>query len=100
MEPRRWEEIQAAFNELVELDESGEAGGFLFYVMLYVVVETLRRRLEREKQLHLDDALSDTREVAEALAYAHRQCVVHRDINPENILLAEGQAIVADFGIA
>jgi len=85
---------------ILPLHDSGEAGGFLFYVMPYVTGETLRRRLEREQQLPLDDALSVTREVAEALDYAHRQGVVHRDIKPENILLAEGQAIVADFGIA
>jgi len=85
---------------ILPLHDSGEASGFLYYVMPYVAGETLRRRLNRERQLPLDDALRATREVAEALDYAHRQGVVHRDIKPENVLLADGQAVVADFGIA
>ncbi len=80
--------------------DSGEAAGFLYYVMPYVEGESLRNRLTREKQLPLDDALRIAREVADALSYAHRRGVVHRDIKPENILLESEHAVVADFGIA
>ena len=80
--------------------DSGEAGGVLWYVMPYVEGESLRDRLTREPQLPLEDALAITREVADALAYAHSHDVVHRDIKPENIMLSGGHAIVADFGIA
>jgi TolB-like protein len=73
---------------------------FLFYVMPYVEGESLRDRLERERQLPLEEALQLTREVAEALSYAHSRGVIHRDIKPENILLEGGHALVADFGIA
>ena len=72
----------------------------LYYVMPYVEGESLRDRLNREKQLPIDDALEIASEVADALGSAHRQGVVHRDIKPENILLSEGHAVVADFGIA
>src|SRR5215211_2525554 len=86
---------------ILPLLDSGEAGGLLYYVMPYVAGESLRARLERETQLAVDDALRIAREVASALDYAHRHGVVHRDIKPENILLDEdGQALVADFGIA
>jgi serine/threonine protein kinase len=68
--------------------------------MPYVEGESLRARLDREKQLPLDDALRIAREVADALSYAHQQGVVHRDIKPENILLARGHARVADLGVA
>ncbi len=85
---------------ILPLLDSGEAAGTLFYVMPYVAGETLRHRLEREKQLPIADALAIAREVADALDYAHRQQVVHRDIKPENILLEDGHAVVADFGIA
>ena len=78
----------------------GEGPCYLFYVMPAVTGESLRQRLERERQLPIDDALRIAREVASALDYAHRQGVVHRDIKPENILLHEGSAMVADFGIA
>jgi serine/threonine-protein kinase len=80
--------------------DSGAAGGRLFYTMPYVEGESLRDRLRREQQLPIDDALRITREVADALGYAHRQGVVHRDIKPENILLSQGHALVADFGVA
>ena len=66
----------------------------------YVEGESLRDRLNREKQLPLDDALRITREVADALSFAHSRGIVHRDIKPENILLESGHAVVADFGIA
>jgi serine/threonine-protein kinase len=85
---------------VLPLYDSGEAAGVLYYVMPYVEGESLRDRLDREKQLPLDDSLRIAREVASALAYAHSRDVVHRDIKPENILLAGGEAFVADFGIA
>jgi serine/threonine-protein kinase len=85
---------------ILPLLDSGEAQGFLYYVMPYVEGESLRDRLEHEKQLPLDDALLIAREVADALSYAHSHDVVHRDIKPENILLESGHAVVADFGIA
>jgi len=85
---------------ILPLHDSGEAGGFLYYVMPYMAGESLRARLARETQLPVDDALQITREVADALGYAHGHGVVHRDIKPENILLESGHAVVADFGIA
>ena len=85
---------------ILPLFDSGTAGGFLYYVMPYVEGETLRAKLDREKQLAVDEAVRIAREVASALDYAHRHGVVHRDIKPENILLHDGQALVADFGIA
>ncbi|WP_411281543.1 protein kinase domain-containing protein, partial [Gemmatimonas sp.] len=85
---------------LLPLFESGEAGGLLFYVMPFVDGETLRARLEREKQLPVDEAVRLSVAIAQALDYAHRRGVIHRDLKPENILLADGQPLVADFGIA
>ncbi len=85
---------------ILPLHDSGEADGFLYYVMPYVAGESLRERLSREKQLPLEDALAITRDVADALSYAHGHDVVHRDIKPENILLEERHAVVSDFGIA
>jgi serine/threonine-protein kinase len=85
---------------ILPLYDSGEADGFLYYVMPLVEGESLRDRLRREKQLPLDDALRIAREVADALSYAHAHGVVHRDIKPENLLLESGHAVVADFGIA
>jgi Tol biopolymer transport system component len=85
---------------LLALFDSGEADGLLFYVMPYVEGESLRDRLDREKQLPLDDALRIATAVASALDYAHRHGVIHRDLKPENILLHDGQPLVADFGIA
>jgi eukaryotic-like serine/threonine-protein kinase len=85
---------------ILPLFDSGEADGYLFYVMPFVEGETLRDRLNREKQLPVPEALRIAGEVASALDYAHRRGVVHRDIKPENILVHEGQALVADFGIA
>jgi serine/threonine protein kinase/Flp pilus assembly protein TadD len=85
---------------ILPLFDSGEAGGFLFYVMPYVEGESLRERLNREKQLTLEDSVMMARSIAGALDYAHRHGIVHRDIKPENILLHEGEVMVTDFGIA
>ena len=85
---------------IVPLYDSGQANGLLYYVMPYVEGETLRQRIRREKQLAIDDALQISREVADALSYAHSHDLVHRDIKPENVLLSGGHAMVADFGIA
>ncbi|HEU5154407.1 MAG TPA: protein kinase, partial [Gemmatimonadales bacterium] len=84
---------------ILPMYDSGEAEGLLFYVMPNMEGRSLRERLDRERQLPLEEALRITREVAAALDYAHRHQVVHRDIKPENILLHEGAALVADFGI-
>ena len=97
-------EIEVAANlthpHIVPLHESGEVGGLLYYVMPYIEGESLRERLRREPQLPLEDAVRCTREVADALAYAHGQGVIHRDIKPENIMLSRGHALVTDFGLA
>jgi len=92
---------------ILPLFDSGRTGqderwreDFVFYVMPFVEGESLRDRLSREHQLPVDEAVRITREVADALDYAHRHGVVHRDIKPENILLHDGRVQVADFGIA
>ena len=85
---------------IVPLLDSGDAGGLVYYVMPYVEGESLRDRLDREKQLPVEDALKITQQVADALSYAHSRGIVHRDIKPANILLAGGHARVVDFGIA
>src|SRR5688572_30529519 len=87
-------------SHILPLHDSGETDGLLWYVMPFVDGESLRQRLERERQLPIDDALRLTCQVASALDYAHRRNIVHRDIKPENILLQDGEAVVADFGIA
>ena len=87
-------------SHILPLLDSGEADGLLYYVMPYVEGESLRDRLDREKQLSLTDALGIVREIADALGYANDRGVVHRDIKPENILLSGGHARIADFGIA
>jgi len=84
---------------IVALFDSGAHGDVLYYVMPCIEGESLRALLGRRQTLPLEDALRLTREVASALAHAHRQGIVHRDIKPENILLADGIAVVADFGI-
>ncbi len=85
---------------ILPLFDSGEADGLLFFVMPYVEGNTLADRLVREKQLPIDDAVRIASETAEALDHAHRHGVIHRDVKPANILLYEGRALVADFGIA
>ncbi len=98
-------EIETAANlrhpHILPLFDSGEADGLLYYTMPYVTGESLRERLNRlDGPLPLPEALSVLREVADALAHAHRRGVVHRDIKPGNILLEDGHVVVADFGIA
>ncbi len=85
---------------ILPLFDSGEADGFLYYVMPFIDGETLRTKLDRETQLGVDEAVRIARDVADALQYAHGHGVIHRDIKPENILLANGRPMVADFGIA
>ena len=80
--------------------DSGEAAGRLWFAMPFIDGESLRARIERERQLPVADAVAIACEVADALDYAHRQGVIHRDIKPENILLSGRHAMVADFGIA
>ena len=87
-------------SHILPLYDSGSADGFLFYVMPYVEGETLRAKLDREKQLGVEDAIALTRAIAGALEHAHKQGVIHRDIKPENILLRDGDPLIADFGIA
>jgi predicted Ser/Thr protein kinase len=85
---------------ILALHDSGEADGFLYYVMPYIEGGSLRQVLERERRLGVDRALEIAEPVADALGYAHRMGVLHRDIKPENILFSQGHPIVADFGIA
>ena len=85
---------------IVPLLDSGEADGLLYYVMPFIEGESLRQRLDREGKLSVDQGIRITDQIASALSYAHERGVVHRDVKPENILLAGDQAIVADFGIA
>jgi TolB-like protein/tRNA A-37 threonylcarbamoyl transferase component Bud32/Tfp pilus assembly protein PilF len=85
---------------ILALYDSGQAADLLYYVMPYIEGETLRGRLERERQLSMSDAVRIASEIADALGYAHSRGVVHRDIKPENIMFSAGSAVVADFGIA
>jgi serine/threonine-protein kinase len=85
---------------IVPLLQSGNAGGVLYYIMPYVEGESLHDRLQREKRLPLNDALQVAHDIAAALGYAHGRGVLHRDVKPENILLAGGHALMADFGLA
>ncbi|UCC84538.1 MAG: protein kinase [Gemmatimonadota bacterium] len=97
-------EIEIAANlthpHILPLFDSGEADGFLYYVMPFIEGESLRQRLEREVKLDVQEGIRLTDQIASALSHAHERGLVHRDIKPENILLAGDQAIVADFGIA
>jgi len=85
---------------ILPLYDSGEADGFLYYVMPYVEGDSLGDRISREGQLPIDSALRLAREVADGLDYAHSEGVIHRDIKPANIMLSRGHAVIADFGIA
>jgi serine/threonine protein kinase len=85
---------------ILPLFDSGAVDGYLYYTMPYVEGETLRGLLRREVQLPIGEALRITKEIADALGFAHARKVVHRDIKPENILLEAGHAVVSDFGIA
>ena len=89
-----------AHPHILPLHDSGEADGFLFYVMPFVDGESLRDRLAREHQLAIPEAVRIVQEVADALTYAHGRGVVHRDIKPENIMFLAGHAVVTDFGVA
>jgi serine/threonine-protein kinase len=98
------QEIEIAANlshpHILPLLDSGEADHFLYYVMPLVEGDSLRDRLNREKQLSVDEALKIASQVAGALSYAHSHDIVHRDIKPENILFQAGEVVVADFGVA
>ena len=85
---------------IVPLLSAGQAGGLLYYTMPLVEGESLRARLERSGELSVREAVRVLRDVAAALDYAHEQSVVHRDIKPDNVLLARGEAQVTDFGVA
>jgi tetratricopeptide (TPR) repeat protein/tRNA A-37 threonylcarbamoyl transferase component Bud32 len=85
---------------ILPLHDSGHVEAMLYYVMPYVSGDTVRDRIDREKQMSIEAACSIARDVADALAYAHAQGIIHRDIKPENILLSTGHPILADFGIA
>ncbi|HEY7635423.1 MAG TPA: protein kinase [Gemmatimonadales bacterium] len=103
--PERFlKEIETTANlhhpHILPLFDSGRVEGTVFYVMPFVEGESLRRRLDRELQLPVDDAVRIASEIASALDYAHRHGVIHRDIKPDNVLFHDGRAMVADFGIA
>jgi eukaryotic-like serine/threonine-protein kinase len=85
---------------IVPLIDSGEAGGLLYYVQPHVPGGSLRERLTAERQLPLKDALRIAQEIGAGLDFAHRKGFVHRDVKPENILFADGHAVLADFGVA
>ncbi len=97
-------EIRIAANlthpHILPLHDSGEAEGFLYYVMPYIKGQTLRDRIDKEGELPIAEAVRIIRQVTDALAFAHSQGVVHRDIKPDNVMLTGGHAIVADFGVA
>ena len=97
-------EIEVAANlthpHILPLFDSGDADGFLYYVMPYIEGESLRAKLAREGELPIAEAVKILREVVDALASAHKHGVVHRDIKPDNVLLSEKHAMVTDFGIA
>ncbi|MBI2614096.1 MAG: serine/threonine protein kinase, partial [Gemmatimonadetes bacterium] len=88
------------YPHILAMHESGEADGFLYYVMPLVEGESLRERLARERELPVRDAVQILREIADALAYAHQHGVIHRDIKPDNVMLTSRHALVMDFGVA
>src|SRR3954465_8602998 len=85
---------------IVGVLDSGEAGGFLYYVMPFFPGESLRTRLDRVRQLSVEETIAITRQVAAALDYAHARDVIHRDIKPDNIMVDGDKAVVMDFGVA
>ena len=85
---------------ILPLYDSGAAEDFLYYVMPYVDGESLRAKIDRDRQMSVEETIGIARAIAAALDYAHEHGIVHRDIKPENVLLQRGQALVADFGIA
>jgi serine/threonine-protein kinase len=85
---------------ILTLIDSGVADGHLYYVVPFVQGKSLRERLKEQKQLGIDETLEITKQIGSALEYAHRQGVIHRDVKPENILIHQGEAVLADFGIA
>ena len=85
---------------IVPLYDSGEAAGFLYYVMPFVEGESLEQRLEQERQLSVEETLKIAGQVADALSYAHERGLLHRDIKPGNVMLERGHAVVTDFGVA
>src|SRR4029453_902397 len=85
---------------ILTLIDSGATHGFVYYVMPFVRGESPRNKLKRDNQLGIEEALDITRQITSALDYAHKKGIVHRDVKPENILLREGEAVLADFGIA
>lgn len=85
---------------ILPLHDSGDADGFLFFVMPYVKGDTLRTRLEKEGALPIEDGVRITREIASALTYANEEGVIHRDVKPANIMLEAGHAVLGDFGVA
>src|SRR3990172_1178788 len=103
-EERFLREIQIAAGlthpHIVPLIDSGESNGLLYYVSPYVADGSLRELLKAEGRLSLAEAIRIARDIGAALDYAHRQGFIHRDVKPENILFADGHAVLADFGIA
>jgi tetratricopeptide (TPR) repeat protein len=85
---------------IVPLLTAGASGDLLYYIMPFIAGESLRVKLARQGELPVGEAVRILREVVDALAYAHRNGVVHRDIKPDNVLLSEGHAVVTDFGVA
>ena len=85
---------------ILPLFDSGEANGLLYYVLPFVEGESLRERLNRERQLSVEESVRHGCAIAAALDYANRHGVIHRDVKPENVMIHEGVAMVMDFGIA
>ncbi|UCG88938.1 MAG: serine/threonine protein kinase, partial [Gemmatimonadota bacterium] len=103
--PERFhQEIKIAANlthpHILPLHDSGDADGFLYYVMPHIEGESLRDKLAKEGELPIGEAVRILRDLVDALSHAHKHGVVHRDIKPDNVLLSERHALVTDFGVA